>query len=36
MGEPYPYEAQKYNKDMIIISPQLDDWGDKLANDTCV
>ena len=34
MGEPYPYEAQKYNKDMIIISPQLDDWGDKSANDT--
>lgn len=34
MNEPYPYEAQKYNKDMIIISPQLDDWGEKSANDT--
>ena len=34
MGEPFPYEAQKYNKDMIIISPQLDDWGEESANDT--
>ena len=34
MGENYPYEAQKYNKDMIIISPQLDDWGEESANDT--
>lgn len=32
--EPYPFEAQKYNKDMIIISPQLDDWGEESANDT--
>ena len=34
MNEPYPYEAQKYNKDMIIISPQLNDWSEKSANDT--
>lgn len=34
MGEPFPYEAQKYVSDMIIISPQLDDWGEKSANDT--
>ena len=27
MNEPFPYEAQQYNKDMIIISLQLDDWG---------
>lgn len=29
MNEPFPYEAQQYNKDMIIISPQLDDWGEE-------
>lgn len=34
MGEPYPYEAQKYVSDMIIISPQLDDWGEESADDT--
>ena len=34
LGESYPYEAQKYNKDMIVISPQLDDWGEESANDT--
>ena len=34
MNEPFPYEAQKYNNDMIIISPQLNDWGEQSANDT--
>ena len=34
LGESYPYEAQKYNKDMIVISLQLDDWGEESANDT--
>lgn len=34
MGEPYPYEAQKYISDMIIISPQLDDWQEESADDT--
>lgn len=34
MGEPFPYEAQNYISDMIIISPQLDDWGEESANDT--
>lgn len=34
MGEPFPYEAQKYVSDMIIISPQLDNWGEESANDT--
>lgn len=34
MNEPFPYEAQQYNKDMIIISPQLDDWGEESADDT--
>lgn len=33
LGEPFPFEAQNYNKDMIIISPQLDDWGEESAND---
>lgn len=32
--EPYPFEAQKYNENMIVISPQLDDWGEESANDT--
>ena len=27
------YEAQKYNKDMIIVSTQLNDWGEQSAND---
>ena len=34
MQEALPFEAQKYNSKMIVISPQLDDWGEKSANDT--
>lgn len=34
MMEPFPYEAQNYNSEMIIISPQLDDWGEESADDT--
>ena len=34
MYESLPFEAQKYNGKMIIISPQLDDWGEESANDT--
>ncbi len=34
MHEALPFEAQKYNSKMIVISPQLDDWGEKSANDT--
>lgn len=34
MNESLPFEAQKYNEKMIIISPQLDDWGEESANDT--
>ena len=30
----YDEVVQKYNSDMIIISPQLDDWGEESANDT--
>lgn len=33
LGEPYPFEAQDYNKDMIVISTQLNDWGEQSAND---
>lgn len=34
MNESLPFEAQKYKEKMIIISPQLDDWGEESANDT--
>ena len=34
MQEPFPYEAQNYVNDMIIISPQLDDWREESADDT--
>lgn len=34
MQEALPYEAQKYNSKMIVISPQLNDWGETSANDT--
>lgn len=30
--EDFPYEAFKYNKKMIIISTQLNDWGETSAN----
>ena len=32
--EDYPFEATKYNDEMIIISTQLDDWGNTSANMT--
>lgn len=34
MYESFPFESQKYNEKMIIISPQLDDWESDSANDT--
>lgn len=34
MNESLPFEARKYKEKMIIISPQLDDWGEESANDT--
>lgn len=34
MHEALPFKAQKYNSKMIVISPQLDDWREKSANDT--
>lgn len=30
--EGFPFEAKKYNEKMIIISTQLDDWGETSAN----
>lgn len=30
--EGFPFEAKKYNDKMIIISTQLDDWGENSAN----
>lgn len=32
LGESFPFEARKYNNEMIIISAQLDDWGETSAN----
>ena len=32
LGESFPFEARQYNEQMIIISAQLDDWGETSAN----
>lgn len=32
--EDFGFEAQKYNSDMVILAPQLDDWGEKSADQT--
>ena len=32
LGESFPFEARQYNDEMIIISTQLDDWGETSAN----
>ena len=32
LGESYPFEARNYNDKMIVISTQLDDWGETSAN----
>ena len=32
LSEGYPFEARKYNEKMIVISTQLDDWGETSAN----
>ena len=34
MHEEFPYEAQRYVADMVIASPQLDDWGANSADQT--
>ena len=32
--EEFGFEAQKYNEKMIIVAPQLSDWGETSANQT--
>lgn len=32
--EAFGFEAMKYNKEMIIVAPQLNDWGEASANQT--
>lgn len=32
--EDYGIEAQNYNEKMIVVAPQLDDWGETSANQT--
>lgn len=32
--EDFGFEAQKYNSKMIIVAPQLNDWGETSANQT--
>lgn len=32
--EKFAFEAQKYKKDMIILAPQLEDWGETSAEQT--
>ena len=33
-SEEFGFEAQKYNSKMIIVAPQLNDWGETSANQT--
>lgn len=33
-SEEFGFEARKYNKEMIIVAPQLSDWGERSANQT--
>ena len=33
-AEEFGFEAQKYNEEMIIVAPQLNDWGATSANQT--
>lgn len=32
--EEFGFEARKYNEEMIIVAPQLNDWGETSANQT--
>lgn len=34
LGENFAFAAKEINPNMIIIAPQLDDWGETSANDT--
>lgn len=33
-SEEYGFEAQKYNPEMIVVAPQLNDWGETSADQT--
>ncbi|MGN1444353.1 MAG: dihydrofolate reductase family protein [Acutalibacteraceae bacterium] len=33
-SEEFGFEAQKYNREMIIVAPQLSDWNETSANQT--
>ena len=33
-SEAFGFEAQKYNDEMIVVAPQLSDWGETSANQT--
>lgn len=33
-SENFGFEAQKYNENMIVVAPQLSDWGETSANQT--
>lgn len=33
-SEAFGFEAQKYNSEMIVLAPQLSDWGETSANQT--
>lgn len=33
-SEEFGFEAQKYNPEMIVVAPQLSDWGETSANQT--
>ncbi len=33
-AEEYGFEAQKYNAEMIVVAPQLNDWGETSADQT--
>ena len=33
-AEEYGFEAQKYNDEMIVVAPQLSDWGETSADQT--
>ncbi|SHO45436.1 prolyl oligopeptidase family serine peptidase [Anaerocolumna xylanovorans] len=35
-AEEFAFEAQNYNEQMIIVAPQLDDWGATSANQTII
>lgn len=34
LGEDFAFSAKRINPNMIILAPQLDDWGETSANDT--